>query len=97
MISQEEKARIANALKQRISTFECPMCKKRGFTLLDGYTEHHVQDDLKSFNLGGNVLPTAVIVCNNCGFVSQHSLGVLGLLDIDRKDDNPEGAPNNKE
>lgn len=85
MISQEEKISIANTLKQRITTFECPMCRQRGFTLLDGYTEHHIQDDLMSFNIGGNVLPAAVIVCNNCGFISQHSLGVLGLLDNDSK------------
>ena len=25
-------------------------------------------------------IPTIAIVCNNCGYISQHALGALGLL-----------------
>jgi hypothetical protein len=29
---------------------------------------------------GGQTVPAAAIVCNRCGFLSQHALGALGLL-----------------
>lgn len=32
------------------------------------------------------MLPFVMIVCNNCGFISQHTIGSLGLLDKKNKD-----------
>ncbi len=81
MMTPENKDEIVQKLMERIGTLECPMCKKHHFTLVDGYAAHYVQKDLKTFSIGGgNVLPTIIMVCNNCGFVSQYALGALGLL-----------------
>lgn len=86
-MTPENKDGIVQRLLERIETLECPMCKKRHFTLVDGYAAHYVQKDLKTFNIGGgNVLPTIIIVCNNCGFISQHALGALGLLKDNTQD-----------
>jgi hypothetical protein len=31
-------------------------------------------------SLGGLGIPSIAIICNRCGFISQHALGTLGLL-----------------
>lgn len=63
------------ALTDKI-TKPCPRCESRNFHS-DG------KADLPIGIPGGNILakkmPVAVIVCTNCGFVSFHSLLILGL------------------
>ena len=80
MISQEKKREIANRLNERIQGLTCPMCHQQGFIIADGYFSHFLQDDIKDVSIGGSSIPTIAIVCSNCGFVSQHALGVLGML-----------------
>lgn len=81
MLSQEEKQEIVNRLNERIHELTCPMCHQRGgFIIADGYFNNTMQDDIKKVHIGGTSIPTIAIVCNRCGFVSQHALGVLGLL-----------------
>jgi len=80
MISQEKKREIANRLNERIQELTCPMCRQHGFVIADGYFSHYLQEDIKSVSIGGPSIPTIAIVCTNCGFVSQHALGVLGML-----------------
>lgn len=58
----------------------CPICRQNKFQLQTGYFLNVIQQDIENVELGGNVIPTVVLICLNCGFVSQHSLGVLGLL-----------------
>ncbi len=82
MISQEEKERIILELNNKLgsSGAKCPMCGNMHFIIADGYFNNFLQDDLNSINLGGASIPSISIICSNCGFVSQHALGVLGLL-----------------
>jgi len=80
MISQEEKLKIAKRLNEKIKDITCPMCHQHSFIIADGYFNNTVQDHLDGLALGGTTIPTASIICANCGFVSQHSLGVLNLL-----------------
>lgn len=56
------------------------MCSNQQFTLADAYIRNELQENLRSVNLGGPSIPAAAIICNNCGFISQHALGVIGLL-----------------
>ena len=58
----------------------CPICRLGRFQLHPGYFVNIVQQDIKTVELGGEAIPTVVLTCRNCGFVSQHSLGELGLL-----------------
>ncbi len=82
MISNEEKQKIVVELNKRINSGEikCPMCGNKHFIIADGYFNSIMQDDLNNLVLGGPSIPSIAIVCNKCGFISSHALGVLGLL-----------------
>lgn len=84
MIDDIQKKQIIELLDARFrklnKPFHCPMCGNTNFTLTDGYFSPVMQDDLNTFKLGGPSVPTVSIICNNCGFLSQHAMGMLGLL-----------------
>lgn len=84
MLSEEEKKKIVEALSQKVPQLKCPMCNHQKFSLAEGYFNNFIQD-LKSVSLGGPSIPTTAIICENCGFVSQHALGALKLLPKDEK------------
>jgi ribosomal protein L37E len=88
-IPKEERDRIISALEQRGATRPCPRCGNNSFELVSGYFNHFIQTNLGGVSIGGPSIPTAVIVCNNCGWLSEHALGALKLL--------PEPEVKNKE
>jgi predicted Zn-ribbon and HTH transcriptional regulator len=76
-----EKRALTELLTGKIkSGAGCPMCKSNEWTLVDGYFVNHIQDVPTTGLQVGKGLPTAVLCCTNCGFISQHALGILGLL-----------------
>ena len=78
--SQEEKDKIISALKAKEAMKPCPRCGNTTFSLIDGYFSHFIQPRLGGISIGGPSVPAAVVVCTNCGWLSEHALGVLGLL-----------------
>lgn len=80
MLNNDDKKKIAEALEGRKHGLTCPMCQNKNFIMADGYFNNNMQTDFGSFSIGGPAIPTIAIICSNCGFVSQHALGVLGLL-----------------
>lgn len=86
--SDAQKQEIVSRLTSRIPNLHCPMCGKNQFTAMEGYFRPILQPDLANIQLGGLNMPTVAIVCNNCGFVSYHALGSLGLLPKDNPDNN---------
>ena len=94
MISQEKKQEIANKLNERINGLTCPMCHHNGFIIADGYFSHFLQDVIKDVSLSGPTIPTIAIVCTNCGFVSQHALGILGMLPQNSEKNNEKNNEN---
>lgn len=85
-MEKEEKEKIVKALEEHGAILPCPRCGNKNFTLLDGYFNQTVQTDLKNLKnllIGGPSIPSIVIGCSRCGYLSQHSLGVLGLLPIE--------------
>lgn len=90
MLSEDEKRRIAEALGKKVPHLKCPMCNHNKFSLAEGYFNNFIQD-LKNISLGGPSIPTAVIICENCGFVSQHALGALQLLPKEETKDQENG------
>lgn len=78
---EEEKQRLASALikKLEIKNLRCPMCGNSHFSISDGYFFNFLQEDIKNYSMGKGV-PSISIICDNCGFISQHALGSLGLL-----------------
>ncbi len=79
-ISNEKKQEIIRALEEHGAKLPCPRCGNKSFTLLDGYFNQTVQSDLKGMVLGGPSVPSVVVICSQCGYLSQHALGALGLF-----------------
>jgi ribosomal protein S27AE len=84
MLTDEKKADLIRVLSERLEKYAkrsaCPMCGHGHFTIADAYLSNTLQSDFKLVNLGGPSIPSLAIICTNCGFISQHSLGILGLL-----------------
>jgi len=84
MITPEEKQNIIKILNDRLANLPCPRCGNKQFSLTDGYTSQFIQNKIEEVNFGGASIPSITAVCTRCGFLSQHSLGVLGLLPSDK-------------
>jgi hypothetical protein len=84
MLDADRKTQIVKLLDERLRKFgqetKCPMCGNTHFAISDSYFQNVLQDDINTTTLGGPSVPTIAIICTNCGFVSQHALGILGLL-----------------
>lgn len=81
-LSTQEKERIITALRTHgVSHIKCPICNNEtSFSVVDGYFAHSLQGDFNNIVLGGQSVPTIGIICSRCGFISQHAIGILGLL-----------------
>jgi ribosomal protein S27AE len=90
-LTAEQREQIIKALQDRGATNSCPRCGNASFTVLNGYFTHSIQPNLGGLTLGGPSVPTAVVVCTRCGWLAEHALGTLGLLQASPQ--NPEGAP----
>ena len=97
MISKEEKQKIISELNNRINSgnLKCPMCGNNHFIIADGYFNTPMQDNLNGLEIGGPSIPSIPIICNRCGFISSHALGILGLLPP-KTGDNQKGGENGK-
>ena len=80
VLSESQRQEIVQKLTSKVPDLKCPICGNQHFTIVDGYFTFTIQKDLQNIQLGGTTIPTIAIICNNCGFVSSHALGVLGLL-----------------
>ena len=79
-LSQEERNRIVRALNERGANRPCPRCNNNSFSMVPGYFTHFIQQDTTNINLGGPSVPTVVVVCDRCGWLAEHALGVIGLM-----------------
>lgn len=80
--NKESKKRIVEKLKERKALLDCPRCRHNEFELIDGISIISLQDNLSSISIGGKGLPVATTACKNCGFLSQHALGALGVINF---------------
>jgi transcription elongation factor Elf1 len=85
-MTQEEKEKIKKALEERQAKNPCPRCNNEKFSLTDGYFVQSLQSEARGIIIGGLGLPSVILVCTRCGFMSQHALGSLGLLEISNSD-----------
>lgn len=81
-MTPEKKQEIINILQQKGAVLPCPRCNNNNFTLLDGYFNQVIQQELNlnTVIIGGPSVPSVAVACNRCGYISQHALGVLGLM-----------------
>lgn len=85
----KDKNDIIKKISDVIPELKCPMCHNKQFVIVDGYFPNMVYDDynasIMKYKKG---MPSVAIVCNNCGFISNHSLGALGLLEESKSEEN---------
>lgn len=79
-ITHRQREMIAKALREKGAIIPCPRCQNKEMSVLDGLFAHVVQSNLSNLTLGGDTVPIAVCVCTRCGYLAEHALGVLGLL-----------------
>jgi predicted RNA-binding Zn-ribbon protein involved in translation (DUF1610 family) len=80
-MSKEEKEKIKNVLEERGAMLPCPRCGNAKFILADGFFNQTVQNESVGIVLGGPSIPSAIVLCTKCGFMMQHSLGLLNIID----------------
>jgi len=78
--TKKQKDEIIKILEERGAKRPCPRCNHRYFNILDGYFVQTIQNQYSSITVGGISVPSVVAICPNCGYLSQHALGTLGLL-----------------
>ncbi|MBB5030862.1 hypothetical protein [Prosthecobacter vanneervenii] len=94
-VTTEQLETVKKILSEKCDGAVCPMCSKAGtFVVLPEFTFFSI----KAPTLPGpfKVIPCAVTVCQNCGFMSSHAAGMLGIdpkLLADPKTDAALGAP----
>lgn len=72
--------KVVNVLNGKIGPAKCPMCQHMDFTIINGFFLPVVQERVGEIKFGTNSVPMVGIVCGNCGYISFHSVGSLGLL-----------------
>ena len=78
MLNDSQKRDIVQALVERIKRpIICPICHGEDFAILDGYLTQKVKGELGEKE---SFLPSIAMICTKCGFISQHNIGILGLI-----------------
>jgi len=77
LLGRELDARLEREGKK----MACPMCGHKHLGFADGAHINLLQDDIDALRLSGQNIPAVVIICVNCGFMSQHAIGALIPLD----------------
>lgn len=75
-----DREKIVDKLIKKLENGKCPMCGQQDFTLIEGYFAHFIQEDISQSRIGGKSIPTINLICNNCGFVSSHAVGIFQSL-----------------
>jgi hypothetical protein len=76
-ISSQDKQNIVAALKAK-GAGPCPRCSDSQWTVSE-YSRIEVQATIDRASGERATIPTIMIVCQHCGFISQHALQPLGL------------------
>lgn len=81
MLTDKEKQEVKEIIINKVHNLTCPMCKKQNFMVADGYFINGLHTKASIMDWNGQAIPTIGIICENCGFVSQHALGIIGIID----------------
>jgi predicted nucleic-acid-binding Zn-ribbon protein len=71
---------VTSALENKGATKPCPRCNSLSFNLV-GESEISVRSNGEGLlNIDRkHIIPTVVVVCENCGFISHHAKASLGF------------------
>ncbi len=78
-MDEEKKTQVANALLNKGVKLPCPRCGTKNFEVV-GQTFLPINDNPNLFLIGGPMIPSVIIACSNCGFLTLHALEPLQLL-----------------
>lgn len=76
-MDKDVENRLTSALTQKLKIFICPICQKAEAFVADGFVLNNLQQTFSKITFGGNSVPTVLVICRHCGFVSQFALGVI--------------------
>ena len=65
--SEDTKTLVLKKLTEKGAVRDCPRCGNKTFSIIDGYFNQTLQNDLNGFVIGGPSVPAVVVACNNCG------------------------------
>ena len=72
--------RVGLALQQRGVVNPCHRCGHLSFTVIDGFNKFIVQNDFRGgVAIDGASIPAINVACDNCGALTAHAVGALGL------------------
>jgi ribosomal protein L37E len=75
--TDEVKNEITKALQDKGATMSCSRCGGTDFGVLEGFPSSLMLLDTEQNSAEASKIPAAGVVCNKCGNISQHALGVL--------------------
>lgn len=77
-----DKNRVIKKLTEKGAIYPCSRCGNQTFNVLDGYSKIMLDENIDgAIRIGGPSIPVSIVVCTNCGAITMHALGALGLLD----------------
>lgn len=87
-INKKVKDEIVRILVEKGVNKPCSRCNHTSFSILDGFINLPLSDEVISGSIiiGGTNVPCAIVACNNCGHLSYHAIGALGMLDESKED-----------
>ena len=77
-MEKPNKEEIMKAFREKNALKPCPRCDNRNFQFL-GLSQTLLTEDPRIVNIGGPLIPLAIIGCSNCGYIIQHALPRLGF------------------
>jgi ribosomal protein S27AE len=79
VVERERANLIIQALSKKGVNKPCPRCGHPHFSVV-AETAIPINSDPAVVALNVEVVPTVIVACSNCGFVTQHALGALDLV-----------------
>ena len=76
-ISRDE---IAEKLKEKGALLPCSRCGKQTFIILDEQSNMVLDKKIdENIKIEDSIIPVTTLLCTNCGAITIHALGALGL------------------
>ncbi len=79
-ISDDFQKRLIATLKEKGASSNCEICNKNNWSIVNEGVALNISDFSGGLRLPQPNIPSAAMICNNCGNIRLFSLGVLNLL-----------------
>jgi uncharacterized Zn finger protein len=78
-MEQKRLDEVVSALTKKGVNLPCPRCSHAKFSVV-GESLIPIQEDPNVFSIGGPSIPTIIVACDNCGYITQHAAAPLGVM-----------------